>query len=80
MRDSVFIEKIERGNRAKIVAVCTSKRTAVKLILTRLLETKAIKTSEIGEVRKYINDNELTSGFPETFKITYKNHNKFFNL
>lgn len=78
MRGIILIEEIKRGNRANIVAVCASKRVAIKLILSRLLETGEIKTSEIGAVRKFINVNDKTSGFSENFRLTEKTQNKFF--
>lgn len=80
MRSIILIEKIKRGNRAEIVAVCASKRVAVKLILARLLDAGEISTSEIGAVRKFININEKTAGFSENFRLKLATQNQFFNL
>lgn len=83
MRDVVLIFKMYQTGRKKhrdLIAVCASKRVAVKLILSGLLDEKIITVSEIGAVRKFINLNEKTAGFPVNYELVFKPQNKFITL
>lgn len=59
-----------------LIAVCTSQRGAVSLVLGQLLKSKAIKMQDIGEQRKTLAEQSQTQGFETNYLIEELSTNK----
>ena len=60
----------------KLIAVCTSSRTAVSLVLSELLKDKVITTRELGKYREQISKNNQTQEFETNYLIEEIQQNK----
>ena len=73
MKRTVFLvyetgRNIMKSNR-NLIAVCTSSRTAVSLVLSELLKDKVITTRELGKYREQISKNNQTQEFETNYLI-----------
>ena len=59
-----------------LIAVCTSSRTAVSLVLSELLKAKVITTRELGKYREQISKNNQTQEFETNYLIEEIQQNK----
>lgn len=60
----------------KLIAVCTSQRTAVSLVLSELLKVKVITTRELGKYREQISKENKTQSFETNYLIEEIQQNK----
>ena len=60
----------------KLIAVCTSSRTAVSLVLSELLKAKVITTRELGKYREQISKENQTQEFETNYLIEEIQQNK----
>ena len=63
-----------------VVAVCSSKRAAISLIVNDLLEKKIIEAKSIADYRNALNQKSQTQGLDTNFIISEITINKFLNL
>ena len=80
MKKSVFVvwetdRNLMKASR-KLIAVCTSSRTAVSLVLSELLKDKVITTRELGKYREQISKNNQTQEFETNYLIEEIQQNK----
>jgi hypothetical protein len=80
MKKSVFVvwetdRNLMKANR-NLIAVCTSSRTAVSLVLSELLKAKVITTIELGKYREQISKNSQTQEFETNYLIEEIQKNK----
>ena len=73
MKKSIFIvwetdRNLKKANR-NLIAVCTSSRTAVSLVLSELLKAKVITTRELGKYREQISKENQTQSFETNYLI-----------
>ena len=59
-----------------LIAVCTSSRTAVSLVLSELLKDKVITTRELGKYREQISKENKTQEFETNYLIEEIQQNK----
>ena len=59
-----------------LIAVCTSSRTAVSLVLSELLKAKVITTRELGKHREQISKENQTQSFETNYLIEEIQQNK----
>lgn len=79
MRTVIFVYQLSKNKKNReLIAVCASKRVAVKLILVELIDGGFIANSQIGDVRKYINENDRTADLPINYELDEKPQNKRF--
>ena len=80
MKKSVFVVWEADRNLMKasrnLIAVCTSSRTAVSLVLSELLKAKVITTRELGKYREQISKNSQTQEFETNYLIEEIQQNK----
>ena len=80
MKKSVFVVWETDRNLMKInrnlIAVCTSSRTAVSLVLSELLKDKVITTMELGKYREQISKENQTQSFETNYLIEEIQQNK----
>ena len=60
----------------KLIAVCTSQRTAVSLALNELIKAKKIKTTELAHYRTLLTEQNQTQGFEVNYLIENIEPNK----
>ena len=80
MKKSVFVvwetdRNLMKASR-KLIAVCTSSRTAVSLVLSELLKDKVITTRELGKHREQISKENQTQSFETNYLIEEIQQNK----
>ena len=80
MKKSVFVvwemdRNLMKANR-NLIAVCTSSRTAVSLVLSELLKAKVITTRELGKYREQISKENQTQSFETNYLIEEIQQNK----
>ena len=80
MKKSVFVvwemdRNLMKASR-NLIAVCTSSRTAVSLVLSELLKDKVITTRELGKYREQISKNNQTQEFETNYLIEEIQQNK----
>lgn len=80
MKRTVFLvyetdRNIMKSNR-NLIAVCTSSRTAVSLVLSELLKDKVITTRELGKYREQISKENQTQSFETNYLIEEIEQNK----
>ena len=80
MKKSVFVvwetdRNLIKASR-KLIAVCTSSRTAVSLVLSELLKAKVITTRELGKYREQISKENQTQSFETNYLIEEIQQNK----
>lgn len=80
MKRTVFLvyetdRNIMKSNR-NLIAVCTSSRTAVSLVLSELLKDKVITTRELGKYREQISKENQTQSFETNYLIEEIQQNK----
>ena len=80
MKKSVFVvwetdRNLMKASR-KLIAVCTSSRTAVSLVLSELLKAKVITTMELGKYREQISKENQTQSFETNYLIEEIQQNK----
>ena len=80
MKKSVFVVWETDRNLMKasrnLIAVCTSSRTAVSLVLSELLKAKVITTRELGKYMEQISKENQTQGFEVNYLIENVEPNK----
>ena len=80
MKKSVFVVWETDRNLMKasrnLIAVCTSSRTAVSLVLSELLKDKVITTRELGKYREQISKENHTQSFETSYLIEEIQQNK----
>ena len=80
MKKSVFVVWETYRNLMKasrnLIAVCTSSRTAVSLVLSELLKAKVITTRELGKYREQISKENQTQSFETNYLIEEIQQNK----
>ena len=80
MKKSVFVVWETDRNLMKasrnLIAVCTSSRKAVSLVLSELLKDKVITTRELGKYREQISKNNQTQEFETNYLIEEIQQNK----
>ena len=60
----------------KLIAVCTSQRTAVSLDLNELIKSKEINTTELAHYRTLLTEQNQTQGFEVNYLIENVEPNK----
>ena len=80
MKKSVFVvwemdRNLMKASR-NLIAVCTSSRTAVSLVLSELLKAKVITTRELGKYREQISKENQTQSFETNYLIEEIQQNK----
>ena len=60
-----------------VVAVCSSKRAAISLVVNDLLEKKVIEPKQIAHYRNELNEISQTQGLDNNFLLTETTVNKF---
>lgn len=80
MKKSMFIvwetdRNLMKANR-NLIAVCTSSRTAVTLVLSELIKSKVITTLELGKYRERISKENQTQSFETNYLIEEIQQNK----
>ena len=60
-----------------VVAVCSSKRAAISLVVNDLLKKKVIETNQIADFRNELNEKCQTQGLDINFLLTETTLNKF---
>lgn len=60
-----------------VVAVCSSKRAAISLVVNDLLEKKIIEPKDIATYRNELNEKSQTQGLDNNFLLTETTVNKF---
>ena len=60
----------------KLIAVCTSQRTAASLALNELIKSKEIKTTELAHYRALLTEQNQTQGFEVNYLIENVEPNK----
>ena len=60
-----------------VVAVCSSKRAAISLVVNDLLKKKVIETNQIADFRNELNEKCQTQGLDKNFLLIETTLNKF---
>ena len=60
----------------KLIAVCTSQRTAVSFALNELIKAKEIETTELAHYRTLLTEQNQTQGFEVNYLIENVEPNK----
>lgn len=72
----VYESNAKRSSR-NVVAVCSSKRAASTLIISRLLESKIINSSNIAKLRNELNETSQTQELDTNYIISETKVNTF---